>query len=374
MTRNIASTNFVLILCFLPTIFASILGYGDARTSIGFIDPPLIFSILKHAIYLSIFMFLLFPLRIRLRFDSLSIFLLCVLCLAILFVESAFAEGLQFLTIRTLMYNFALVGLLLFVKSGRKYSLYNIWFLLCLFFAGFLLQKIAATYFGLLPSHTFILASGEYGFRYNGVTNDSLSTAILLPTFIPLIMSSRYRFLLLLALLVCGVATGSSFGALIVVITLFAYLLYTAQYKLALYMVIVGLIATPFAIDYVMLSWQHKLASGIVHLKFFFNLIGVDVGQSVGGDCSQNFCESFIESLLSISWLVLLGFYTLLIGSMFYLNKQVKKNPDNKFDISALCLGFSVLVASLVHPVSIIPFAMTGFIFSVFMVNWRSFH
>jgi hypothetical protein len=248
------------------------------------------------------------------------------------------------------------------------------WFLFCLFLAGFLMQKVAATYFGIFPSHTFILAPAEYGFRYNGVTNDSLSTAILLPAFIPLVMSSRYWVVLLLTLFVCGVATGSSFGVLILLITLFAYLLYRSQYKLALYMAIVGLIAVPFAIDYVMLSFQHKIASGIVHLKFFFNLMGVNLGQSASSDCSQKFCESFIESMLSISWLVLLGFYTLLIGALFYLNGQVKRHLDNKFEISVLCLGFSILIASLVHPVSIIPFAMTLFILSVFMVNWRSFH
>lgn len=372
MTETTISKNAaILLLVFLPTIIAYFFGYGDPRTSINFVTAPIVYNIFKYIVYLSALLYLVFPLQLRLMRSDLLVVVLTLICFVFLLNIPSSSEGNNII-VRSLLKNLLLISILILIRSSRNFTNSNIKFLFYFFIVGFIVQNIGATVFGIFPSHTFLSESG-YVFRYNGITNDSLSTAILLPAFVPLAFNHRYNWIFVPALMICGLATGSAFGAIIVPLTLFIYAIYIKRYKFSCFLLLIIFIGIWLAFDQIILRYQYKMISAVVHLKYFLNLLGIDYGQAAA-DCSVEFCESFIESMMYLSPVVLVIFYVLILGSIIQIIKLAKKSLDVIFEDSVLCLGFSIVMASFVHPVPIIPYVLVIYIFSVFLVKWKSYH
>ena len=115
---------------------------------------------------------------------------------------------------------------LLFFKPSANFGSGDLRFLFLLFVIGFLLQT--ALYFGYdrLPSHsiTNVLV------RFNGVTNDSLSTGILLTLLVPWAVVSAHRLAAVVVLFTMSVLTGSLFSIVAVLSAVLCYSIFRRLY------------------------------------------------------------------------------------------------------------------------------------------------
>jgi hypothetical protein len=109
---------------------------------------------------------------------------------------------------------------------------------------------------------------------------------------------------------------------------------------------------------------SYKIDSILAHLDYFIKLYSNDQI-----NCEEVFCESFFAQTKSISWISTLLFY-ICLGYMIRKLIIFGKEPTNKVVVhSILFLGLSILIASLFHPVIIIPFAINLFFIAFLMLS-----
>jgi hypothetical protein len=124
-----------------------------------------------------------------------------------------------------------------------------------------------------------------------------------------------------------------------------------------------GILLTAF-LNTIIEMFSYKYYSIITHLRFFLNIFDFDFEQPTGG-CSEEFCESFLEASLHLSALLALVFYIALGFTLLRLARIASKDREKTVAHTILFLGLSLFIASFVHPVPLIPFALMFFIISV---------
>jgi len=221
--------------------------------------------------------------------------------------------------------------------------------------------------FGIVPSHSI---DGVSQLRFNGVTNDSLATALILPAFVPAVIEHRARIVFGVILIVCSILTGSTFAAVFVPTLLVIYAFYRRSYKTGFFLVSLAGILSTFFLNTIIEMFAYKYYSIITHLRFFLNIFKLDFEQPTGA-CSEEFCESFLEASLHLSALLALVFYVALGFTLLRLGRIASKDREQTVAHTVLCLGLSLFIASFVHPVPLIPFALMFFIVSVFVYFWQ---
>src|SRR5438105_429642 len=345
---------------FLPTIIAYVNMWGDPRTSAGYEFAPMWFNLAKNAWFLILFCVLIFPLRFRITKSATTAIFLALVSFALLLFTNPVLEGEQIL-VRSLFYACALVLLLSVIKSSLTYDRDLPLFVFHLFWLGFVVQILMLYLFGIVPSHSI----DDIGWvRFNGVTNDSLATALILPAFIPSVIEHRARIVFGMILIMCGILTGSTFAAVLVPTMLVIYAFYRRFYRTGFLLVsLIGILLTLF-LNTIVEMFADKYYSIITHLRFFLNVFDFDLAQP-SGTCSEEFCESFLEASLHLSVAIALLFYLALGFTLLRLARLASKDPEKPLGHTILFLGLSLFIASFVHPVPLIPFALMFFIISV---------
>ena len=151
-------------------------------------------------------------------------------------------------------------------------------------------------------------------------------------------------------------------------LTVLWYSAYSKKYKTLflslLFPISLFFLYLPIILD----RYIYKIESILIHtnfLRYFFGLISADQIT----DCGKEFCEPFIQMMLFKSKPVLCIFYLFLITSIYFLYRRSKLKKSFLMIDTILCLGISILVATFIHPISIIPFAITFYIFGVFFIR-----
>jgi hypothetical protein len=200
------------------------MSWGEQRTSEGFEAAPEWFQIAKFGVQISAILILFVPLKLRSRPSFSSIALTFAFLLSILLTDPVLEA--DFILLSSSVQIGLLSLFLLFFKPSANFGSGDLRFLFLLFVIGFLLQT--ALYFGYdrLPSHsiTNVLV------RFNGVTNDSLSTGILLTLLVPWAVVSAHRLAAVVVLFTMSVLTGSLFSIVAVLSAVLCYSIFRRLY------------------------------------------------------------------------------------------------------------------------------------------------
>lgn len=247
--------------------------------------------------------------------------------------------------------------------SKTKYTLQEstIRFIFKIFLVGFILQILAYYFLDINPSHSsayFLLP------RFNGLTNDSLATGLIIPLFIPILINNKTRVIEVLILISMSILTGSFSSLFITLFLLFLYLAYKKLFSLMLFILLALVFFSIIFYQEISYILSYKINSILIHLDYFIKLYSNDQT-----NCEEVFCESFLVQTKSISWISTLLFY-ICLGYMIKKLINFGKEPTNRVVVhSILYLEFSILMASLFHPVIIIPFAINLFFIAFFMLS-----
>jgi hypothetical protein len=329
--------------------------WGDDRTSTGFEVAPTWFRYVKFFIQIMAILTLFFPLRLRRRPFLLSAFFAMAVGISLYFTKPLLEA--EFILVNSSLQLSVLAFFLAFARPNATFEESDISMLFYLFLGGLTLQVIMFLGFGRLPSHSI----ESLFIRFNGITNDSLSAGFLLAIFIAWAVNSSFRRLKLLAVIGECFATGSLFSAIFVPVGVFFYLIYKKLYKLVFFVSVclIAFGATFYAVfDEII---ELKLVSILTHLRFFLNLSNTYVDQTMTS-CSEEFCESFIESGLNLNPTYLVLFYGLMISFIFKIFRSPKPSGSSTVYDTLRIYGVALLVGSAVHPVPLIPFAIPLFL------------
>lgn len=348
-------TKVFLLLFFLPAWFASLMSWGDERTSASFNAAPHWFYQLQLVIQVAAIGLMFLPLRMKQRPSLLPLFL-SVLVIVALYFSRPSIEGEYVLISGSIL--IAVVAIFLSVaQPSATFEESDIAFLFALFLGGFLLQFFMFLVFGIMPSHS----SENLYIRFNGITNDSLASGFILPLFVPWAIRSRYSLIKILLVLSAATATGSLFSAVFVPAVVLAYLIYYKRY------VYIGVIATAMAAvlfyfyDTISRIMDLKIESIVTHLRLFLNLTGANFRQTTIS-CSREFCESFIESGSHLSVIYLVAFLALILCFVVPLLRRDWVRTSSPVVTHTLRVyGIALIAAAFVHPIPIVPYAIPLF-------------
>ena len=355
-------TKIFILAYFLPAWFASLMSWGEQRTSEGFEAAPEWFQMAKFGVQISAILILFVPLKLRSR-PSLSSISLAFAFLLSIFLADPVLEA-DFILLSSSVKIGLLSLFLLFFKPAANFGSSDLRFLFFLFVIGFLLQ--IALYFGYdrLPSHSIpnVLV------RFNGVTNDSLSTGILLTLLVPWAVFSAHRLAAVVVLFTMSALTGSLFS---IVAVLSAVLCYSVLRRLFIFVSILILLLSIlifFLRERLIFLLDVKLLSIVTHMKVFLNFSGIDLNQPTHS-CSEEFCESFLE----VSWHLSPVYGMLFYGLMYAFKIRLfsVRQPENDIARHSLFVFWlALMVSTFVHPLPLIPFAIPLFlIFCILHAN-----
>jgi hypothetical protein len=341
---------------FLPSWVSALLMWGDDRTSALFAPAPAWFNYFKFPVQIVSIMVLFVPFKQRARPLSSGVLLAVALLVSIVFARPTLEA--EFILISSSAQIAILAIFLCFAQPTATLEDSDLKFLFNLFLFGFLLQF--ALYFGFhrLPSHSI----EDVFLRFNGITNDSLSVGLLIPVLIPWAIRGKMGELKLMVLLTEAVASGSLFAIIFTALASFGYLLYLKMYR---FVVLILLAVTAVGIYYynlVAILLGIKLLSILTHLRFFLDLGGVQLDQPTAS-CSEEFCESFIEAGGQLNPLYLVLFLGLLFYFIMQLFGSKRRTLEPSIVLDSLRIfGVTLSVASFVHPIPLIPFAVPMFL------------
>lgn len=359
-----SKTKLFLFGYFLPAWISALMMWGDDRTSPGFSPAPSWFVYLKFGLQILSILALFYPLKLRGR-PSLPGFFLAIATLAsLMFIKPALEA--DFIIVSSSVEICVLALFLCFAQPTAKLEKSDIAFLFFLFVIGFILQIGLFLLFGRLPSHSLT----DVFVRFNGITNDSLATGAIVGALVPWAIKSRHAELKVMAIVGMAIASGSLFSAIFVPTAVIIYLLYSRLYKFAA-LVLAGIAGVGIVFyDTFARVVEIKLTSILQHLRFFLNIGGLDYLQS-SKNCSEEFCESFVELGIHLNPLYLIFFYGLVISFLVQYVLQARRTAENHVMYDTLrAYGAALLMASLVHPIPIIPFAIP--VFFIFASLYRS--
>jgi hypothetical protein len=241
---------------------------------------------------------------------------------------------------------------LLFFKPSANFGSSDLRFLFFLFVIGFLLQIALYIGYDRLPSHSI----SSVLVRFNGVTNDSLSTGILLTLLVPWAVFSAHRLAAVVVLFTMSALTGSLFSIVAVLSAVLCYSVLRRLYIFVSTLIMLLLILIFFLWERLILLLDVKLFSILTHLKVFLNFFSLDLNQPTHS-CSEEFCESFLE----VSWHLSPVYGMLFYGLMYAFKIRLfsVRRPDNDIARHSLFVFWLALMAStFVHPLPLIPFAI----------------
>ena len=348
-SRPLVYKSLYIIGFFFPAWVASLLLWGDDRTSYGFQQAPLWFNISKQVLQTACIIMLLKPLKFKkLSLDIDSILILSLIAASI---SSAPALEAEFILIQSSLKIAILLLFLTYIKTSAKWNPGDINLIFNLFTFGFIFQIALYILIGHLPAHSI----PGLLIRFNGVTNDGLSTSLILPMFIPLVVRSKKRNLKLFLLFAMAVLTGSSFAIIAVPLLTLAYLAHNREFKLIGRISIVSTILVIIYFSEIISLLEIKSYSILTHLRFFLNIFKLDYGQPLT-DCAEAFCESFFELGFYMNPIYAVLVYIVYMRPLYFLIRY-RPNEDSVAHDSVIFLGISLLIATLVHPVPLIPFA-----------------
>lgn len=350
----ISKTKLFLIGYFLPSWIASLMMWGDDRTSADFAAAPPWFYYVKFLFQIGAILLLFIPLRLRQRPALLTI-ALAIGIIAALSLAKPLLEA-EYLLINSSIQIAVLAIFLSFAEPKATIERSDIGMFYGLLLGGFALQITLFLGFGRLPSHSI----SDLIVRFNGITNDSLAAGMLLPLFIPWAAAGRYRIAKTVAVMAAAVSTGSLFSAVFVPVATVIYLLYRRLYRFAA--IIIAIMAAGGVYFYSLFSAiiEIKFLSILTHLRFFLNLGGVQYEQPQT-TCAEEFCESFIESGIYLSPVYLVLFYLFMFSFMFAILRSSRQARSPLLFDTLLIHGAALIVGCFVHPVPIIPFAVPMF-------------
>lgn len=349
-------TKIFLVGYFAPSWIASLFRWGDERTSVEFAAAPSWFFPLQLLVQALAIAVLFTPPKVRER-PSLGGLFFAIVMLTALYFAQPIIEAEYLLITGSILIAAVSVFLCVFAPSVNVTDT-DVGFLYYLFMGGFAFQGILYLQFGIVPSHSI----EDVFIRFNGITNDSLSTAFIMPFLTPWAVNTRYAAWKLLFLNGAAFMTGSMF-AIVMVPTLTVLLL--ARQKKFHTLLVVGFFLTVGAVYFyeeITRIFSLKLLSIISHLSFFLSLSGRNVYKSVS--CSEEFCESFVQSGLHLSAVYVVSFYCLFV--FFFLlpllrSRQLDGSGSQAALLGAKVYGVAILVGSMVHPVPILPIVIPLF-------------
>jgi hypothetical protein len=355
--------NLLFFLYLLPTFFECFFKWSNPFTSEGFTYAPHWFSILKILMQCLLLGAFLYPICIKITTRKICICFCLILC----FVDLIFYKYTHDLidpnvvATKSLMVFIVFVGVLSILKTKYILQERTIRFIFNIFLVGFILQILAYYFLDINPSHS------QAGFllpRFNGLTNDSLATGLIIPLFIPILINNKTRVIEVLILISMSILTGSLYSLFITLFLLFFYLLYKKLFSLMFFIFLATVFFSIIFYQEISYILSYKIHSILVHLDYFIKLFSNNQT-----NCEEVFCESFFAQTKSISWISTLLFY-ICLGYMIRKLIIFGKEPTNKVVIhSILFLGLSILIASLFHPVIIIPFAINLFFIAFLMLS-----
>ena len=352
-------TKIFILAYFLPAWFASLMSWGEQRTSEGFEAAPEWFQIAKFGVQISAILILFVPLKLRSRPSFSSIALTFAFLLSILLTDPVLEA--EFILLSSSVQIGLLSLFLLFFKPSANFGSGDLRLLFLLFVIGFLLQT--ALYFGYdrLPSHsiTNVLV------RFNGVTNDSLSTGILLTLLVPWAVVSAHRLAAVVVLFTMSALTGSLFSIVAVLSAVLCYSIFRRLYIFVSTLILLLLILIFFLKERLIFLLDVKLLSVLTHMKVFLNFFSMDLNQPTHS-CFEEFCESFLE----VSWHLSPVYGVLFYGLMYAFNIRLfsVRLPENDITRDSLFVFWLALIAStFVHPLPLIPFTIPLFLIFCFL-------
>lgn len=351
-----SKTKLFMFGYFLPSWVSALMMWGDDRTSALFSPAPTWFSYFKFAIQIVSIIVLFVPFKQRARPLSSGVLLAVALMVSLVFARPTLeAESILISSSAQIA---ILAIFLCFAQPSATLKDSDLAFLFNLFLFGFALQF--ALYFGFnrLPSHSI---EGVF-VRFNGITNDSLSVGLLIPALLPWAIRGKMGELKLMILLIEAAASGSLFAMLFTALTSFGYLLYLKRYRFVVVIFLTMTAVVIYYFDLVTILLGIKLLSILTHLRFFLDLGGIQLDQP-SASCAEEFCESFIEAAGQLNPLYLLLFFGLLLYFIVPLfgSKRRTLEPSTVLD-SLRIFGVTLIAASFVHPIPLIPFAIPMFL------------
>ncbi len=352
----LSKTKIFVILNFLPSWMASLLMWGDDRTSSGFELAPYWFYRAQLAIQFVAILILFIPLKIRYR-PSLFMLFLSLLVMAALYFSHPVIEA-EFVLISGSILISIMAIFLSFAQPNATFETSDIKLLFYLFAGGFLLQIVLFLWFDHMPSHS---STGVF-IRFNGITNDSLSSGFIISLFIPWAVSTRFPLLKVMVIVAEAFASGSMFAVVFVPLMIFGLLLYRKLYHLAMTVLGCTMAGVAYFYDIISSILELKIESILIHLRFFLNLSGLNYLQSKSS-CSEEFCESLVESGLHLSPVYVIAFYALMLCFVLPLFRSDRLKGSSPLIRDTLRIyGAALIVGSFVHPVPLIPFAVPLFL------------
>ena len=351
-----SKTKIFLFIYFLPPWFASLLRWGDDRTSTNFEAAPHWFYVAQWIILAALICFLFAPFSIRKRPSILAVFLSVVVVITLYFSKPIMGGEFLLISGSNLI---AIIAVFLAVfEPNTRIKSSDIAFLFYLLTAGFIFQVFLYFSYDIIPSHS----NEDVFVRFNGITNDSLSSSFIMPLFIPWAVRTRYSIAKTSLVIVEGFLMGSMFAVVFVPIMMFGYLIYRRLYRLAATMLLITLFGVAYFYDTLSRVLELKIASVLIHMRFFLNILGVDYLQTKS-KCSEEFCESFLESGLNLSWAYVAAFYGIML--CFLVPAFMLRKANDGSDLigeSIVIFGAGLIVGSFVHPVPLIPYALPLFL------------
>ncbi|MBM3389943.1 MAG: hypothetical protein FJY26_10635 [Betaproteobacteria bacterium] len=357
-------TKIFILAYFLPAWFASLMSWGEQRTSEGFEAAPEWFQIAKFGVQITAILILFIPLKLRSK-PSLSSIVLAVVFLLSTSLADPVLEA-EFILLSSSVQIGLLALFLLFFKPSADFGPGDLRFLFLLFVIGFLLQTTLYFGFDQLPSHSIT----NVIVRFNGVTNDSLSTGILLTLLVPWAVVSAHRLSAVAVLFMMSALTGSLFSIIAVLSAVLCYLVLCRLYIFASTLIIFLLSLIFLLKEWLIFLFDVKLLSIVTHMRVFINFFNMDLNQPTHS-CSVEFCESFLE----VSWHLSPVYGMLFYGLMYTFKKRLfsVRRPENDITRHSLFVFWLALMAStFVHPLPLIPFATP--LFLIFCILYANRH
>ena len=338
--------------------------WGDDRTSSNFEPAPPWFYYTKFAIQISAILFLFFPFRLRVRPLVIGLFISAAMIISLWIVEPILEA--EFILVSSSIQICLIAVFLCFSAPSTTVVDSDIRFLFYIFLIGFIIQIGLYLGFNRVPAHSIT----NVFIRFNGITNDSLAAGLIIPALIPWAIKTRYSEIKTIAIIAESFASGSLFAVIFIPLAVIGYLFYSKMYKFA-FTIIANLVAVGIVFyDFFFSIIEIKLGSILSHLRFFLNLSGAQYEQSAKS-CAEEFCESFVEAGMHLSPIFLVLFYALLLCFLVQFVWRAPRSATPSIARDTLnVFGAALIVASLVHPVPLIPFAVP--LFLIFTSLYRS--
>lgn len=239
----LSRTTLFLFGYFLPSWLSALLMWGDDRTSALFAPAPGWFVYVRLAIQISAILVLFMPLRMRPRPLAGGALLAATLILSLAFLHPSLEA--EFILVSSSAQVGMLAIFLCLAQPAARLESSDIKFLYYMILFGFILQFVLYFAFNRLPSHSI----EDVFLRFNGITNDSLSIALILPLLIPWAVQGENGKLKLLVVLGESMASGSLFAVVFTILATFCYLIYKKMYKFVAIVILLIISLTIYLYD-----------------------------------------------------------------------------------------------------------------------------